>query len=113
MRVRPIFAWYDLWVGLFVDRQKRRLYLFPLPCLGLVIERGRRRAWGGTGSPWWLLRGWFDSAPWRRPAPAEDRCIMGGPVGPAVHCQRRATGLWCPKHQPDDGKAASGAHTND
>ena len=38
MRIRPMFAWYDLWVGVFVDRQKRRLYIFPLPCLGLVVS---------------------------------------------------------------------------
>jgi hypothetical protein len=39
-RVRPIVAWYDLWVGLFVDRAHRRLYIFPVPCLGLVIQFG-------------------------------------------------------------------------
>jgi len=39
MRVRPIFAWYDIWVGIFIDRPKRRLYLFPIPCVGIVIER--------------------------------------------------------------------------
>ena len=38
MTVRPLFAWYDLWVGAFWDRQKRRLYIFPVPCLGVVIE---------------------------------------------------------------------------
>jgi hypothetical protein len=38
VRVRPIFAWYDLWVGAFVDRSKRRLYIFPLPCFGVVIQ---------------------------------------------------------------------------
>ena len=38
MRVRPIFAWYDLWVGFFWDREKRRLYFFPVPCIGLVVE---------------------------------------------------------------------------
>lgn len=38
MRVRPIFAWYDFWVGLFWDRQKRRLYILPVPCLGVVLE---------------------------------------------------------------------------
>lgn len=38
MTVRPIFAWYDLWVGLFIDLPKRRAYLFPMPCLGLVFD---------------------------------------------------------------------------
>jgi hypothetical protein len=40
--VRPIFAWYDLWIGVFIDRAKRRLYIFPLPCLGVVVEWGVR-----------------------------------------------------------------------
>lgn len=39
MKVRVIFAWFDLWVGVFIDRQRRRVYVFPLPCIGLVIER--------------------------------------------------------------------------
>lgn len=38
MTVKPIFAWYDFWVGLFVDRAKRRLYIFPVPMFGLVVE---------------------------------------------------------------------------
>jgi hypothetical protein len=38
MRIRPMFAWYDLWVGAFIDKPKRRLSVFPLPCLGFVIE---------------------------------------------------------------------------
>lgn len=38
MSVRPIFAWYDLWIGLFWDRTKRRLYVLPLPCIGIVIQ---------------------------------------------------------------------------
>jgi len=40
VKVRPIFAWFDLWVGIFIDRPKRRIYVFPLPCIGIVIERG-------------------------------------------------------------------------
>lgn len=39
MRVRPIFAWYDLWIGVFVDQPKRRIYIFPLPCFGICIEK--------------------------------------------------------------------------
>lgn len=38
MRIRPLFAWYDLWIGVFIDTNKRRVYILPLPCLGFVIE---------------------------------------------------------------------------
>lgn len=38
MKVKPIFAWYDMWIGAFWDGGKRRLYLFPVPCIGLVIQ---------------------------------------------------------------------------
>lgn len=38
MTIKPIFAWYDLWVGAFWDRKMRRLYLFPVPTLGIVIQ---------------------------------------------------------------------------
>lgn len=41
MKVRLMFAWYDLYVGVFIDRPKRRVYIFPLPCLGVVIELAR------------------------------------------------------------------------
>lgn len=38
VRVRPIFAWYDAWVGAFYDRERRRLYLLPVPCAGVVVQ---------------------------------------------------------------------------
>lgn len=38
MKIQPIFAWYDLWIGLYWDRTKRRLYILPLPCIGLYVQ---------------------------------------------------------------------------
>lgn len=33
-----MFAWFDLWVGVFIDKPKRRVYVFPIPCFGVVIQ---------------------------------------------------------------------------
>jgi hypothetical protein len=40
-RITLILAWYDLWIGVFVDRPKRRIYVFPIPCVGVRVEVGR------------------------------------------------------------------------
>lgn len=42
MKIKPIFAWYDLWIGVFVDTTKRKIYVFPIPCFGVVIELGKK-----------------------------------------------------------------------
>jgi hypothetical protein len=38
MKVKLIFAWYDLWIGLFWDKKKKWLYIFPIPMFGVVIK---------------------------------------------------------------------------
>lgn len=37
-RIKFLFAWYDLWVGIFWDRKKWQLYVFPVPCIGVQID---------------------------------------------------------------------------
>ena len=38
MRIRPLFEPRDLWVGLYFDTRRRRVYVLPVPCFGLVIH---------------------------------------------------------------------------
>jgi hypothetical protein len=39
-RLRMVLAWFDLWVGAYWNRNAKRLYLFPFPCVGLRIDFG-------------------------------------------------------------------------
>lgn len=41
MKIKPIFRWYDIWIGLFIDTKKKHIYFFPIPCLGFKIELGK------------------------------------------------------------------------
>ena len=38
VNIKFVFAWYDIWIGLFIDKPKRRIYIFPFPCFGLMVE---------------------------------------------------------------------------
>lgn len=38
MKIKPTFKWFDLWVGFFYDKNKRRLYFFPLPMFGIYLD---------------------------------------------------------------------------
>lgn len=35
--VRPVFAWYDFWVGAYFDRRSGYLYVLPLPMVGFKV----------------------------------------------------------------------------
>jgi hypothetical protein len=38
MKIQLIFAWYDLWMGLFIDRKKQTVYLFLIPMVGIKFH---------------------------------------------------------------------------
>lgn len=38
LHLRIAFAWYDLWVGVFIDRRARTLYVCPLPALVISLR---------------------------------------------------------------------------
>ena len=41
LKLSLFFAWYDFWIGAFYDRQKRILYICPLPMIVVKIAFGR------------------------------------------------------------------------
>lgn len=64
-----------------------------------MIEELRHLTWRGRLSmAYYAARRLFVD-----PAPSDDRCVMGYPLGEHVHCPRRAVGdeLWCARHVPD------------
>jgi hypothetical protein len=50
MKIKLVFAWYDLWIGAYWDRRNRRLYVLPLPTIGIVIQF--RQACDHLGHEW-------------------------------------------------------------
>ncbi len=43
MKIKLIFAWYDFWIGFFFDRERKKLYFFPIPMFGISFEFRRKR----------------------------------------------------------------------
>lgn len=38
MTVSLRWAWYDLWVGAYIDLTRRRLYVCPVPTVLLTVQ---------------------------------------------------------------------------
>jgi hypothetical protein len=35
---RPIFRWYDLWIGVYIAPGEQRAFIFPIPCCGVEVR---------------------------------------------------------------------------
>ena len=42
LSVKLFFAWLDFWIGFYWDRDKRTLYIAPLPCFVFKFEFRRK-----------------------------------------------------------------------
>lgn len=38
LTIKPVFAWYDFWIGFYWDKNKNRLYFMPIPMVGVYFE---------------------------------------------------------------------------
>jgi hypothetical protein len=38
MKISPVFAWYDFWIGVYWDAAKWCLYILPIPTIGVKIQ---------------------------------------------------------------------------
>jgi hypothetical protein len=36
--IKPFFRWYDLWMGLYIDKPNNTVYFCPVPMLGIKIR---------------------------------------------------------------------------
>jgi hypothetical protein len=39
VKIQVKFAWYDLWIGAYVDRANRTIYICPIPTLLIKVTR--------------------------------------------------------------------------
>lgn len=37
MKIKPFFRWYDLWIGVFIDKEHGVLYVCPIPMFGFKV----------------------------------------------------------------------------
>jgi hypothetical protein len=49
IQLRIFFAWYDIWIGVFIQRKKRRVYFLPLPFCGVCFYAGPKWERGMLG----------------------------------------------------------------
>lgn len=49
-RITWVFAWYDFWIGVYWNREKRWLYVLPVPMVGIRIDFSQPGGEGGESN---------------------------------------------------------------
>lgn len=38
MKVKLFFRWFDLWIGIYIDKRNKVIYICPIPMFGIKID---------------------------------------------------------------------------
>ena len=38
MTIKVKFVWYDIWVGVYIDKPKKRVYIILIPTLPIILD---------------------------------------------------------------------------
>ena len=66
MKLRIFFAWYDLWVGMFIDPHRYTVYVCLLPCVVISFQWKVGRKWKRFHNDWgktWSPQVWTPRTP--------------------------------------------------
>lgn len=39
MSVSISFKWYDIWIGIYIDRANKAIYICPIPCIVIKVRK--------------------------------------------------------------------------
>lgn len=39
IKIKPFFRWFDLWIGVYIDKPRTSIYICPIPMFGVKIYR--------------------------------------------------------------------------
>jgi hypothetical protein len=76
-KAKFFFRWYDMWIGAYYDRRDRRLFVCPLPMVGIVFDFGPRNKSRSQERIDYFAKAYKDIPPIGYVIPKEDMTIGG------------------------------------
>jgi hypothetical protein len=56
MKVKLIFRWYDMYIGMYWHRKDKCLYIFPIPMIGIMVKCKSPVNWNPDGNKEEIIR---------------------------------------------------------